>query len=86
VVARQLVELRLDLLEGEPDPLGKHDEGDPPQDRAVIAPVTGAGALRADQPLVLVEAQGGGRDAAPLRNLADGEQLVHPSEGSRSGT
>jgi hypothetical protein len=40
--------------------------------------MAGAGPLGADQPPVLVEAQSGGRHAAALRNLADGEQVVDP--------
>ena len=84
-VAGQLVELLLDLVQGEPDPLGEDDEGDPPKRGAGIAAVTRAGPFGADQAPILVEAQGGGGDAAPLRHLADGEQVVDPNRKARSG-
>src|SRR4051794_31576246 len=48
-VGRQLGELGADLLEREADALSEDDEGDPPQDRARIAAVAGAGALGGDQ-------------------------------------
>ena len=76
-VGRQLGELLADLLEGQPDPLGEDDEGDPAEDRARVAAVARAGALGADQAALLVEAQGRGGDAAAARNLADREQLLH---------
>ncbi len=82
-VRRQLGELGADLAQRQPDPLGEDDEGDPSQYRARVAPVTRAGALRGDQPPLLVEAQGGGRDAAAAGSLADGEQILHGRYRSR---
>jgi hypothetical protein len=83
VVPGQLVELLLDLVQGEPDPLGEDDEGDPAKRGAGVAAVTRPGPFGADQAPILVEAEGGGRDAASLRNLADGEQVVDPSRKAR---
>ena len=59
----------------EPDALGEDDERDPAQHRPRVAAVAGADALRGDQAALLVEAQGGGGDAAAARHLADREQV-----------
>src|SRR5204863_1621392 len=56
-IGRQLGELVADLLEGQADALGEHDEGDPAQDGSAKAAVTGPGSLRADQPPILLGAQ-----------------------------
>src|SRR5204863_8440305 len=71
----QLLEHVADLLGRGADPLGEHDEGDPPQDRPVIAAMAGAGTLRRDQAAVLVEPKRRGCDPAAPRDLADREQL-----------
>ena len=78
MVAGQLVQLPLDLLERQADSLGEDDEGDPAEHGAGVTAVAGAGPLGVDQPPVLVEAQSGGGHPAALRNLADGEQVVDP--------
>src|SRR4051794_33015279 len=41
-VLGQLRELRAHFVEGQPDPLREHDEGDPPDHRALVAPVARA--------------------------------------------
>ena len=79
MVPGQLAQLLLDLVEGEPDPLREDDEGDSAEHGTGVAAVTRPGAFGADQAPILVEAQGGGRDAASLRHLTDGEQVVDPS-------
>src|SRR5947199_44668 len=55
--ARELLELRPDLVERQPDALGEHDERDAPERRSRVPPVPGPGALGADQPPPLVEPQ-----------------------------
>ena len=76
----------LDLVQGEPDPLREDDEGDSAKHGTGVAAVSRPGALGADQAPILVEAQGRGRDAASLRHLADGEQVVDPGRKARIGT
>ena len=44
-----------------------------------------AGALRADEPALLVEAQGGGRHAAAAGNLLNGEDVVHAASLAQPG-
>src|SRR5262249_2907424 len=56
-LAGKFVQLGSDLLQGQADPLGEDDEGDPAQDRARVAAVAGAGALGGDQATLFVEAQ-----------------------------
>src|SRR5688572_21215452 len=50
----KLRELRADLLERQPDPLGEHDERDPPQYGPRVATMARAGTLRCDQAALLV--------------------------------
>ena len=45
------------LFERQPDLLREHDESDPANHGARIAPVPGVVPLRVDQPLIFVEAQ-----------------------------
>jgi hypothetical protein len=78
-------QLRLDLVQSEPDPLREDDEGDSAKHGTGVAAVARPGAFRADQAPILVEAKGGGRDAASLRHLADGEQVVDPGRKARIG-
>src|SRR6185295_3329626 len=77
VVRRQPGELGADLVQRQPDLLGEDDEGDAPQHRAWIPAMARAGALRADESLLLIETQRRGGDPAAPRHLADGEQIVH---------
>ena len=75
-VGRELGELLADLVERQPDPLGEDDEGDPPQHAPRIAAVARPGALGLDQPALVVVAQGGGRHAAALGHVADGQEIT----------
>src|SRR5262249_11113110 len=61
----KLRQLGADLLEREPDPLGKDDERDPPENSPRVAAAAGAGPVGSDQSLRFVEPKGGRRDAAP---------------------
>ena len=63
-ILRELGQLRRDLVEGEAHPLREDDEGDPPQHGSRIAPMAGTGALGFDEAALLVEAKGGGGNAA----------------------
>ena len=76
-VGRQPRQFHADLLQRQPDPLREHDERDPPQHRARIAPMPGPCPLRRNQPSVFVKSQGGGRDAAAPRHLADQKHRFH---------
>src|SRR3954464_12873519 len=78
-VLRQRSEFVGDLVECEPDSLREYDECDPSQHAARVSPVARAGALRRDQPAVLVEAQRGGGDAAPPCDFADRHEIWHRS-------
>jgi hypothetical protein len=75
MVWRELRELKTDLLEPQPDALGEDDEGDAAEHGARKASMAGAGSLGGDEPSLLVETQGGGGDAAPARDLTDGQQV-----------
>ncbi len=70
------VEGDLGLVEGQPDPLGGADEGDPAQCAAGVPALVAGGAGGVDQAQSLVVAQCGGGEAAPLGELADREQVV----------
>ncbi|MCY1310150.1 hypothetical protein D9M70_603170 [compost metagenome] len=61
----------LDLRQRDAGALGHLDDGDPSQHAARITALVAAGAVAADQPLGLVEVQGGDGDAASLRHFAD---------------
>src|SRR3954451_9859601 len=76
-VGRQLGELVRDLIERQADLLGEDDERDAAEHRARVAAVAGSGALRGDEPALLVEAQRRRRHAAALRHLADRHELRH---------
>lgn len=53
--SRQLLQLPGDLFEAHANSLGEDDEGDPPEDRPRITPMTGTGPLGLDETLLLVE-------------------------------
>ena len=63
-VPRQFGELGGDFGQRQANLLREHDEGDAPQHGARVAPVPGAGTLRGDEALGLVETEGGGGYAA----------------------
>ena len=75
-VGRELGEFVADLLEGQPDPLGEDDEGDPPEHAARVTAMARAGAVGVDQAALLVVAERRGSDAAAPRDLADGQFVV----------
>ena len=60
-----------DLVEGEPDPLGRADEGHPAQGGLGVAALVAGGARGLDQPARLVEADRRGGDTRPLGELPD---------------
>jgi hypothetical protein len=76
-IRRKLGKLGADFVERQPDPLGEDDERDPPEHRAGISPVAGAGPRGRDQAPLLVETQRRGGDAAAPRDLADRQQCRH---------
>src|ERR687891_454539 len=77
---RQLCEVRADLIERQPHPLGEDDERDAPEPRPRVAPVTRAGPFGCDQAPLLVEAQRRCRHAAAPCDLADREQGMHATK------
>jgi hypothetical protein len=83
-VVRELGQFRTDLLECQADSLCEDDERDAANNGARVAPVPGAGALRVDEPLFLVEAKRRGCDPAPLGYLSDGQDFLHKTQCAES--
>src|SRR5262249_40907733 len=75
MVGRELRELGAELLERQTDALGGEDGGDAGAGGQRKAAMAGSCSHGADQASLLVEAQGGGGDAAPARDLTDGQQV-----------
>ena len=69
LVRGKLRNLDGDLVERQSDPLGEHDEGDPPQHRPRVAAVPGSRALGPDEAAFLVEPERRCRDAAAAGDL-----------------
>ena len=74
-VGGQLLKLRGDLIQGQPDVLGEDDERDASQHVSPEAAMPRARAFGLDQASLVVEPKCRGGNAAASRNLADGEQL-----------
>ena len=70
---RKLVECLLDGGERDADALRCADESEPPEDVPVVSALVARVPTAEDQPFTFVEMEGGGRDSAALRHLADGE-------------
>src|SRR3990170_7616217 len=73
---RELGELRLDLGERQAELLRDQDEADPADVGAQETALVAACAERLNQPLLLVEAQRGNRDAGTFGQPADGDETV----------
>src|SRR4051794_1530764 len=74
---RQLVERGPDPVERDAGCLPRLQERDAPQGDACVAPLVSVGPPSRDEPFALVEAKGRLRDAAPGRELADGQFPWH---------
>src|SRR5262245_3974676 len=77
-VRRQFGEFGADLIERQADPLGKDNEGDPPQGCFRIAAMAGPGPLRPYQPALFIEAKRRSGDAASAGCVADCNHRAHP--------
>lgn len=75
-IGRKTVELPPDLVEAEPDPLRKSDEGDAPQDVSWEAAMPGGRALGRDEIALFVVAQGGWGDPAACSDVADAQSFI----------
>ena len=74
---RKRVERRAYALQRDACGAARLDERDPSENRALVSPLVPARAARPDEPLRLVEAECGRRDAATGRNLSDGQLVGH---------
>lgn len=73
---RQAAQMVADLVEREAEFLHDQDETQPPDIAAQKAALVARGAVRLDQPLILVEADRRGREAGAAREVADAEKVV----------
>ncbi|MNL50239.1 hypothetical protein D3C87_1732390 [compost metagenome] len=76
-VVRQHRQRRLDFRKRNSGPLRHLDHRHAPQNAAGITTLVAAAAVAADQPLGLIEMQGGNGDAAALRDFADCQLASH---------
>src|SRR5690606_24467942 len=73
----QGIECGGDVRERDADLLRDANDGDAAQHVAAITALVASGAVRPDQPALLVEMQRRNRDAAASRHLADRQFLLH---------
>jgi hypothetical protein len=78
-VGRELGQFRANLLKRQAYSLSEDDESDSPEDRPRKATVAGARSLGRDEAALLIETKCGCSNAAPPRDLSNGQHLGHQS-------